>query len=216
MSMNLIVNPRGDLVYIYRKKGCVCSYNILFSEPIAVILLLDESLLGGAPGQSWPGPRRRRSEIRTPFADILVCVEAAERRSRPVQDPTANPAPADPAETRAAHPAGLPAWPRSQRRCHITQAAITANQPREFGIRDEDGQRKTSCERRPRAHNQDSAPGHAGGRLRAHRLRSGRDQHPQLIVAALATMAACREPLRRSVQTVLVRRYGSSLTRGDR
>lgn len=111
----------GAIWYIYGKKGCVCSYNILFSEPIAVILLLDESLLGGAPGQSWPGARRRRSEIRTPFADILVSVEAAERRSRPVQDPTANPAPADPAETRAAHPAGLPAWPRSQQRCHITQ-----------------------------------------------------------------------------------------------
>jgi Protein of unknown function (DUF2865) len=77
-------------------------------------------------------------------SEIVVSVEAAERMSRPVQDPTAKPPVADPAQNRAAPPVGLPPGLDVNGVDTSLSAATAAISRESAGIRDGDSQRATS------------------------------------------------------------------------
>jgi hypothetical protein len=89
------------------------------------------------PGQSWAEAlAAAEAKYGRHSRDVLVSVEAAERMSRPVQDPKANSAAADPAQT---HVPTL-----DVNGVDTSLSAATAAISRETsGIRDEDGQRAT-------------------------------------------------------------------------
>jgi hypothetical protein len=89
------------------------------------------------PGQSWAEAlAAAEAKYGRHSRDVLVSVEAAERMSRPVQDPKTNSAAADPAQT---HVPTL-----DVNGVDTSLSAATAAISRETsGIRDEDGQRAT-------------------------------------------------------------------------
>ena len=98
-----------------------------------------------APGQSW-AEALAAAEARygRHSSEIPISVEAAERMSRPAQDPTAKPAAADPAQIRAAPPVGLPTVVDVNGVDTTLSAATAAISRESSGIRDEDGESVTS------------------------------------------------------------------------
>jgi len=90
------------------------------------------------PGQSWAEAlAAAEAKYGRHSRDLLVSVEAAERMSRPVQDRTANPPAADPAQTGSAPPLGL-----DINGVDTSLSAATAAISHETsGIREEDGPR---------------------------------------------------------------------------
>ena len=95
-----------------------------------------------APGQSWAEAlAAAEAKYGRHSRDVVVSVEAAERMSRPAQDPTPKPAAADPAQPRLAPPVEPPPG-IDINGVDISLSAATAAISRETsGIRDEDGQR---------------------------------------------------------------------------
>ena len=94
-----------------------------------------------APGQSWAEALAdAEAKYGRHSHDIVVSVEDAERMSRPVEDPKAKPAAADPAEPGDAAPVAL-----DINGVDTTLRAAAAAVSRETsGIRDEDAQRPVS------------------------------------------------------------------------
>ena len=98
-----------------------------------------------APGQSWAEALAAAEAIYGRHSsEIPISVEAAERMSRPTQDPTAKPAAADPAQIRAAPPVGLPTVVDVNGVDTALSAATAAISRGSSGIRDEDGEGVTS------------------------------------------------------------------------
>ncbi len=101
----------------------------------------DPSCSCRAPGQSWAEAlANAEAKYGRRSHDILVTVEDAERMSRPVEDPKAKPAAADPTEPGDAAPVAL-----DINGVDTTLRAAAAAVSRETsGIRDEDAQRPVS------------------------------------------------------------------------
>ena len=98
-----------------------------------------------APGQSWAEAlAAAEAKYGRHSGDVLVSVEAAERMSRPVQDPTAKPAAAYPAQTRAAPSDALPPVLDVNGVDVSLSAAAAAISRGTSGIRDEDGESVTN------------------------------------------------------------------------
>jgi Protein of unknown function (DUF2865) len=94
-----------------------------------------------APGQSWAEAlAAAEAKYGRHSRDVLVSVEAAERMSRPVQDPKANSAAPDPAQTRAAPSAGLEPGLDANGVDTSLSAAAKAISRATSGIRDEEEQ----------------------------------------------------------------------------
>jgi Protein of unknown function (DUF2865) len=98
-----------------------------------------------APGQSWAEAlAAAEAKYGRHSRDLLVSVEAAERMSRPVQDPRAKSAPPDPAQPRAEPPVAPPPGLDINGVDTSLSAAAAAISRESSGIRDEDGQSATS------------------------------------------------------------------------